>query len=217
MIAYWGCDAVSFYSVSSAEAVSALTKEENAALDRIKELLLSVGAQPGSSSRKLSHRSTETCRKLKKSYTMETGFNSYTTETVLKDLKPVPKSHTMETVPKGYGVETEAFNFSKINTVYYREVHDKFQEWIRCSNVSHPPKAGEAGALMRKMREMEEYRRKCGSRILFLDGGGVRGLVQMAVLREIERRMGKKIVELFDWIVGTSTGGIIALALTYGT
>ena len=27
---------------------------------------------------------------------------------------------------------------------------------------------------------------------------------------------GRKITELFDWIVGTSTGGILALGLVYG-
>ena len=32
---------------------------------------------------------------------------------------------------------------------------------------------------------------------------------------EIEYRTGRKIVELFDWIIGTSTGGILALALVY--
>ena len=33
---------------------------------------------------------------------------------------------------------------------------------------------------------------------------------------QIERHTGRKITELFDWIVGTSTGGIVALALVYG-
>ena len=54
-----------------------------------------------------------------------------------------------------------------------------------------------------------------GWRILFLDGGGIRGLAQIEMLMEMERMTGKKIVDLFDWFVGTSTGGIIALALVY--
>ena len=57
---------------------------------------------------------------------------------------------------------------------------------------------------------------KKGERMLFLDGGGMRGLLEIEVLLEIERRTGRQIVELFDWIVGTSIGGVIALALVYG-
>ena len=55
---------------------------------------------------------------------------------------------------------------------------------------------------------------RCGH-ILCLDGGGVRGLIQIEVLGEIERITGNKITEIFDWIIGTSTGGIIALLLVY--
>ena len=49
-----------------------------------------------------------------------------------------------------------------------------------------------------------------------LDGGGIRGLIQIEILSMLERRTGRKIIELFDWIVGTSTGGIVALGLVYG-
>ena len=59
--------------------------------------------------------------------------------------------------------------------------------------------------------ELEE-----GSRVLCLDGGGIKGLIQIEVLMQIEAKMKRKITELFDWIVGTSTGGVIALALVYG-
>ena len=50
-------------------------------------------------------------------------------------------------------------------------------------------------------------------RILSLDGGGVKGTFTAAVLAELETLSGKRIVEHFDLITGTSTGGIIALAL----
>jgi len=36
------------------------------------------------------------------------------------------------------------------------------------------------------------------------------------MLMHVERMLGKEIRECFDWISGTSTGGILALGLTYG-
>ena len=52
------------------------------------------------------------------------------------------------------------------------------------------------------------------TRILSIDGGGIRGLIPARVLEEIERRCGKPAAELFDVIAGTSTGGILALGLS---
>jgi len=43
----------------------------------------------------------------------------------------------------------------------------------------------------------------------------MKGLVLIEILEAIERISGKRIVDLFDWIIGTSTGGILALALVY--
>jgi uncharacterized protein len=51
-------------------------------------------------------------------------------------------------------------------------------------------------------------------RILSIDGGGIRGIIPAVVLTEIEQRSGKRIFELFDMIAGTSTGGILSLALS---
>ncbi|KAK1129737.1 hypothetical protein K0M31_019451 [Melipona bicolor] len=55
-----------------------------------------------------------------------------------------------------------------------------------------------------------------GGRLLCLDGGGIRGLVLIQMLLEIESILQKPIVECFDWIAGTSTGGILALGLAAG-
>ena len=51
-------------------------------------------------------------------------------------------------------------------------------------------------------------------RILSIDGGGIRGIIPAMVLADIERRTGRRISELFDFVTGTSTGGLLALALT---
>lgn len=50
--------------------------------------------------------------------------------------------------------------------------------------------------------------------ILAIDGGGIRGLIPARVLQALEERAGMPACRLFDLVAGTSTGGIIALALT---
>ena len=50
-----------------------------------------------------------------------------------------------------------------------------------------------------------------GLRILSFDGGGTRGVLSIAIMKELMLRVGKKYPhEIFDVICGTSTGGIIA-------
>ena len=58
-------------------------------------------------------------------------------------------------------------------------------------------------------------RQRNGDRVLCLDGGGIKGLILVEMLICIEEITGKKIIDLFDWFVGTSTGGILALGLVY--
>ena len=48
-------------------------------------------------------------------------------------------------------------------------------------------------------------------RILSIDGGGIRGIIPAFVLVTLEALTRRRISELFDLIVGTSTGGILAL------
>ena len=83
----------------------------------------------------------------------------------------------------------------------------------------------EALAMLLQQKELGDYKHtaapprphlKGGSRILCLDGGGMKGLAQIEVLSQLEEATGRRITQLFDWIVGTSTGAIIALAMVYG-
>ncbi|XP_026422800.1 phospholipase A I-like isoform X3 [Papaver somniferum] len=54
---------------------------------------------------------------------------------------------------------------------------------------------------------------KQGLRILAMDGGGMKGLATVQMLKQIEQGTGKRIHEMFDLICGTSTGGMLAVAL----
>lgn len=53
-------------------------------------------------------------------------------------------------------------------------------------------------------------------RILSLDGGGVKGTYTASVLSTLEKLTGKSVGQHFDLITGTSTGGIIAVAIGLG-
>lgn len=55
-----------------------------------------------------------------------------------------------------------------------------------------------------------------GVRVLSLDGGGIRGIVQLEVLRAIEQALGAylPVQSFFDLIVGTGSGGLLAVALS---
>ncbi|MGN6212025.1 CBASS cGAMP-activated phospholipase [Parafilimonas sp.] len=58
-------------------------------------------------------------------------------------------------------------------------------------------------------------------RILSIDGGGIRGMIPAKVLSELEQELirinpDKKLYEYFDLICGTSTGAILAIAISLG-
>ncbi|MDR7866516.1 MAG: CBASS cGAMP-activated phospholipase [Sporomusaceae bacterium] len=53
-------------------------------------------------------------------------------------------------------------------------------------------------------------------KILSIDGGGVKGTLPASFLAHVEEHLDGSVAEYFDLIVGTSTGGIIALGLGLG-
>lgn len=51
-------------------------------------------------------------------------------------------------------------------------------------------------------------------KILAIDGGGMRGIIPALLLDALESRVRRPMAQVFDLVAGTSTGGIIALALS---
>ena len=75
------------------------------------------------------------------------------------------------------------------------------------------------GALAERY-ETEKPKRK----LLALDGGGIRGVITLEILAELERQLADKtdqgdafrLCEYFDYVAGTSTGAVVAAGLAIG-
>ena len=119
-----------------------------------------------------------------------------------------PQTPTRESIGRA-----AAYTEGKVSRKLYKDLKD----WINEMMSSHTPlPTGDVlQALPLQQKELERYK-LTGNRILCLDGGGIKGLVQIDILSQIEEATGKRIIELFDWIIATSTGGILALAMVYG-
>ena len=86
---------------------------------------------------------------------------------------------------------------------------------LSSSDLEHGMSANDAMILGESMQKLKILR-KAGSRILCLDGGGMRFMMQAEILTQIQAATGRKIFEMFDWIIGTSMGGVLALCMVYG-
>lgn len=62
----------------------------------------------------------------------------------------------------------------------------------------------------------DRYRTPVARKMLALDGGGIRGVLTLSILKAIEAKVGSPLCEYFDYIAGTSTGAIIAAGLAKG-
>jgi uncharacterized protein len=79
-----------------------------------------------------------------------------------------------------------------------------------------PPRRSEG--TLQSVRAKQPWPQGKPFRILSIDGGGIRGVFPAAYLAELENRFlsRRSTASYFDMIAGTSTGGIIALALAHG-
>ena len=112
----------------------------------------------------------------------------------------------------------EVLDWDNRVTTRYSELEQNIRSRLDNTTLASDPAVFSQDAAVSLALQLQEMRlfQKSGSRILCLDGGGIRGLVQLEILCQLEKMTGRKIVELFDWIIGTSTGAIIALGLVYG-
>jgi len=73
------------------------------------------------------------------------------------------------------------------------------------------------------MTLMERIERPGAKKLLAIDGGGIRGVLALEILQKIEDLLKAQsgrdkfcLADYFDYIAGTSTGGIIAAGLSKG-
>ncbi|XP_040552608.1 85/88 kDa calcium-independent phospholipase A2 isoform X2 [Gallus gallus] len=131
---------------------------------------------------------------------------------VLLDLlQTVGTERCLPTIPASQSLAPSAASFlegqpsprSSSNSLGYKDllyVSATLGQFLKAPDVVDSPREGE-----------RNY-----DRLLCLDGGGIRGLVLIQLLLAIEKAAGRPIREIFDWIAGTSTGGILALAIVHG-
>ncbi|XP_010611370.1 85/88 kDa calcium-independent phospholipase A2 isoform X2 [Fukomys damarensis] len=81
----------------------------------------------------------------------------------------------------------------------------ELQDLVHISRARKPP------FILSSLRE----EKRTHDHLLCLDGGGVKGLVIIQLLIAIEKASGVATKDLFDWVAGTSTGGILALAILH--
>ena len=189
---------------SSFSAVTAFTSmfAKSSSIDQMADLLVEYGGERG---REMPQRSRwDTIRQARKSIVQQ-----------FQDVIAMEPKESMLTTSRMHKLNCPQDDWtSKIASMNYEilaNIERKLQD-VQYRLSQHPDEAMALGIQMKELKMLRE----AGSRILFLDGGGMKGLIQIEILSQLEEQTGRRITELFDWIVGTSTGGIVALALVHG-
>ncbi|XP_074127821.1 85/88 kDa calcium-independent phospholipase A2 isoform X6 [Sminthopsis crassicaudata] len=106
-----------------------------------------------------------------------------------------------------FGAEVDTPNdLGETPAMIASRVNKELQDFVHVSRSRKP------NFILSSMRD----ERRTHDHLLCLDGGGVKGLVLIQLLMAIEKAAGIPTKDLFDWVAGTSTGGILALAIQHG-
>ena len=71
-------------------------------------------------------------------------------------------------------------------------------------------------------RLWNRYKDERPRKMLAIDGGGIRGLISLGILRRLEMLLGQnqganfRLSDYFDYVAGTSTGATVAAGLAHG-
>src|SRR4051812_18627511 len=78
-------------------------------------------------------------------------------------------------------------------------------------------------AAQRRVKLADRLQRKGPRKLLAIDGGGIRGVLSLQILAKVEgllinesKRPDYRLADYFDYVAGTSTGGIIAAGIALG-
>jgi patatin-like phospholipase/acyl hydrolase len=129
------------------------------------------------------------------------------------------KKGTLEKHPKcNAAAIKKAYKDKKNREKWIETIEGPYQEYFgHPSSIFRDCEECLSKAPFYRIPSKEERNSKKYVFVLSVDGGGVKGLIPAKILQYIEQQTGKKISDMFDIFVGTSTGGLIALFLNKPT
>ena len=123
------------------------------------------------------------------------------------------------------GSPPETAPFARIRSFYdpllgrniIKAAVSKKRKAIHSSGAGDPSsKEGQHESMDVDLGQSDTSQKEKTARCLCLDGGGIKGLVLIQMLAVMEEMLGVPVHSCFEWVAGTSTGGILALVLATG-
>lgn len=95
---------------------------------------------------------------------------------------------------------------------------NSYSRWPNFERESSYKRYMSSDIIESKRRELRSGKRQSpNSRLLCMDGGGLRGVIICQIMIEMEKYLKRPMLSYFDWVGGTSVGAFIACALCLGS